>query len=68
MQWDEAKEMFIPAQPYTSWVLYQDDLTYGQWQWKAPVDKPADAGDDDGNGGMISYTWNEDAQSWDLDE
>ena len=49
--YDEARDAFIPPQPYPSWVLNDDTCL-----WDSPVAYP-----DDGK----NYAWNESAQSWD---
>ena len=48
--YDEARDAFIPPQPYGSWILVEDTCL-----WEAPVAYPTD-----GN----SYRWNEDTTSW----
>ena len=48
--YDEARDAFIPPQPWPSWLL--DETTC---LWEAPVPRPTD-------GGM--YTWNETLQQW----
>jgi len=48
--YDEARNAFIPPQPYASWVL--DEATC---LWVAPIDYPAD-------GKM--YTWDEPTTDW----
>ena len=52
--YDIENDVFISPQPYPSWV--KTDNNCG---WKAPVDYP-----DDDN----FYVWNEETQSWDLEE
>tara|TARA_B100001559_G_scaffold264600_2_gene230462 strand:+ start:303 stop:635 length:333 start_codon:yes stop_codon:yes gene_type:complete len=47
-----AEDKWIAHQPWESWVL--DDTGY---DWKAPVDKPADFQDK-------FYLWNEEKQIW----
>ena len=49
--YDEARDAFIPPQPYPSWVLNEETC-----RWEAPVAHP-----DDDN----SYEWNEETTSWD---
>ena len=49
--WDEARNAFIPPQPFPSWVINEATC-----QWQAPVAMPTD-------GKM--YTWNEATQAWD---
>lgn len=48
--YDEARDAFIPPQPFPSWVLNEDTCL-----WDAPVPYPQD-------GKM--YTWSEDDQTW----
>jgi hypothetical protein len=48
--YDEARDAFIPPQPYASWVL--DEATC---LWEAPVAMPTDGAD---------YTWDEQAGDW----
>lgn len=50
------KDVFIPPQPYPSWIL--DETT---WSWKAPVEIPSDAFDPI-NGHI--YKWDEGTLSW----
>ena len=54
--YDESRDAFIPPKTvaHPSWILNEDTCL-----WKAPVPHP----DDDKR-----YKWNEDGQSWDLDE
>jgi hypothetical protein len=49
--YDDAKDAFIPPQPYLSWVLNETTCV-----WEAPVAQP-----DDDN----LYIWNESTLSWD---
>jgi hypothetical protein len=48
--YDEARDAFIPPQPYNSWTLNEDTC-----QWEAPSAYP----DDD-----KLYEWNEETTSW----
>lgn len=48
--YDQARDAFIPPQPYPSWLLDEDTCL-----WQPPTPRPDD-------GGM--YTWNEDLQQW----
>lgn len=50
--YDETNNVFIPPQPYASWVLNENI-----WDWEAPTAKP----DDD-----FRYYWNEDTTSWEV--
>lgn len=49
--YDAVNDAFIAPQPYPSWVL--NDV----FQWMPPVPYPQDG---------ASYSWNEQAQQWDL--
>lgn len=49
----EDLDLFISPSPYSSWILNE---TTGQWE--APIPYPNDEN---------NYTWNEETQSWDLD-
>ena len=48
--YDEARDAFIPAKPYPSWLLNEDTCL-----WDPPVPYP------EGDG---FYTWDEESQSW----
>jgi hypothetical protein len=48
--YDEARDAFIPPQPYASWVLDEDTCL-----WVAPIDYPADGG---------QYVWDEETTDW----
>jgi len=48
--YDEARDAFIPPQPFLSWLLNEETC-----QWEAPVARPDDDGD---------YVWNETTQTW----
>lgn len=48
--YDEARDAFIPPQPYASWLLNDDSCL-----WKAPVPYP-----DDGE----RYQWDEELGQW----
>ena len=48
--YDEAKDAFIPPQPYPSWELNAETCV-----WEAPVPYP-----DNGN----IHNWNEESQTW----
>lgn len=52
--YDEARDAFIPPQPYPSWVL--DEATC---LWQPPLPYPEDGG---------NYRWDEDLFSWELDQ
>ena len=48
--YDKKRDAFIPAKPFTSWVLNEDTCL-----WEAPIPKPDDNKD---------YLWNEAEQEW----
>ena len=50
--YDEARDAFIPAKPYPSWVLDEDTCL-----WVAPIALPDDAD-------TVAYTWDEEAGAW----
>ena len=50
--YDEARDAFIPPQPYSSWVLNESTCL-----WEAPVPYPDD---------NQMYLWNEETQQWDV--
>lgn len=52
--YDEARDAFIPPQPYKSWVLNEDTC-----RWEAPTSYPEDG---------KYYVWNEEKQDWNLVE
>jgi hypothetical protein len=52
--YDKTRDAFIPPQPFPSWTLNEETCL-----WEAPVAYP-----DDGN----MYNWNEETQTWDLQE
>ncbi len=60
MIWDEDNNIFIPKQPYSSWVLNTTTAT-----WHSPIgDQPDDLTDEEKAAGT-AYAWNEDGKSWD---
>jgi len=52
--YDSTRDAFIPPQPYPSWTLNETTCL-----WECPVAYPTD-------GNM--YNWNEETQTWDLQE
>lgn len=48
--YDEARDAFIPPQPFPSWVLDEETCL-----WVAPVPMPEDG---------VSYSWDESAGNW----
>ena len=58
MKYDVERDAFIPPQPYPSWTLGEETLT-----WNPPKPRPeqeADITDED----FIRYGWNENAVDW----
>jgi len=53
-KYDQTRDVFIPKKPFNSWVLNETTCL-----WDPPVVKP-----DDGQ----RYNWNEENQTWDLNE
>jgi hypothetical protein len=51
-KYDQARDAFIPLQPYNSWILNETTC-----QWESPVAYPSDG---------QNYQWNEQTKSWDL--
>jgi hypothetical protein len=51
-QYDQTRDAFIPPKPFNSWILNEDTC-----QWQSPIPYPNDG---------ISYSWNEQSQTWDL--
>jgi hypothetical protein len=52
--YNSVADYFFSPQPFSSWVLNNDA------QWQAPIPMPTDAPKD------FYYTWNENAQEWNL--
>ena len=52
--YDESRDAFIPPKPLPSFILNEDTCL-----WETPIPHPDD---------NKRYKWNEDGQSWDLDE
>jgi len=63
MKYDVERDAFIYPQPFPSWLLNEESLS-----WEAPVPMPeqeAELGDED----FIHYMWDEENQSWvEIDE
>lgn len=55
--YDEARDAFIPPQPYPSWTLNDDTCL-----WDCPVEQPAPIENEDGT--VTFHTWDEDNQEW----
>jgi hypothetical protein len=51
--YDETRDAFLTAQPYPSWILTEDTLS-----WVAPVSDPQAQSDG------VPYTWDESSISW----
>ena len=48
--YDRENDVFIPIQPYNSWILNQET-----WEWEAPTPYPMDG---------FTYIWNEHNLIW----
>lgn len=48
-EYDAENDVFIPVQPYDSWILNQE------FKWEAPIEYPADG---------LEYYWDERLKSW----
>lgn len=48
--YDEARDAFIPPQPFASWVLNDETC-----QWEAPIPYPQDG---------VVYSWDEELGDW----
>ena len=58
MKYDAERDAFIPPQPFPSWLLNEESLS-----WEPPIPMPeqeAELGDE----GFIHYMWDEENQSW----
>lgn len=55
--YDEARDAFIPPQPYPSWTLNDDTCL-----WDCPVEQPDPIENEDGT--VTFHTWDEDNQEW----
>ena len=58
MKYDVERDAFIPPQPFPSWLLNEESLS-----WEPPIPMPeqeAELGDE----GFIHYMWDEENQSW----
>jgi hypothetical protein len=53
MKYDSTRDAFIFIQPYPSWVLDEDTLS-----WKAPIPDPQAHSDG------VPYSWDEESVSW----
>tara|TARA_R100000995_G_C3481304_1_gene124080 strand:+ start:1518 stop:1916 length:399 start_codon:yes stop_codon:yes gene_type:complete len=52
-EWNSTHNKVLKPKPYSTWVI--DETT---WEWKAPVDAPADAME-------VAYEYNNDTEVWD---
>ena len=55
--YDEARDAFIPPQPYPSWTLNEDTCL-----WDCPVEQPDPIENEDGT--VTFHIWDEDNQEW----
>ena len=65
-EWDESNNIFWPKKPYASWVKDTTTAT-----WKSPIgDAPEltaeQQSQNEAKTHMWGYDWNEESQSWDL--
>ena len=61
--YNESEDVFVPPQPYPSWVLNESD-----WLWEPPIPQPDTVPDgthifDDGNAAG-SWIWDESIANW----
>ncbi len=61
--YDQANNVFIPPQPYSSWSVNTDTL-----DWEPPTPMPVDGGFHEDSNTFVSYEWNEENLSWDRNE
>jgi len=65
--YDENRDAFIAPKTFNSWILDEDTCV-----WKAPIEKPITYSqnilDDNNNPIKDIYNWNEETQSWDLED
>jgi len=57
--YDSVRDAFIPPKPFASWTLNESACL-----WDCPVDYPTENEDAEGN--LIFYSWNEEDQQWDI--
>tara|TARA_R110000787_G_scaffold284741_1_gene398858 strand:+ start:820 stop:1242 length:423 start_codon:yes stop_codon:yes gene_type:complete len=55
--YDEAKDIFIPEQPFSSWVFNESTV-----EWEAPIAFPSNTDSD--NAEEMSVFWDEDNNRW----
>ncbi len=61
--YDQANNVFIPPQPYSSWSVNTDT-----WDWEPPTPMPGDGGFHEDSNTFVFYEWNEENLSWDRTE
>ena len=60
-KYDQIRDAFIPPKRYNSWTLNEDTC-----QWEAPIPMPELTQEQTDNNNF--YEWNEENQTWDLNE
>ena len=60
-KYDQIRDAFIPPKRYNSWTLNEDTC-----QWEAPIPMPELTQEQIDNNNF--YEWNEENQTWDLNE
>ena len=68
MTYDEDNDIFISKKPYASWVL-----NVAEARWQSPIgDAPELTAEQTSQNEALThhwqYTWNEDNQSWDIED
>ena len=64
--YDEDRDVFIPKQPYSSWVLDISNATWISPIGNAPEITGEQLSQNESNTHLWDYDWNDTNQSWDL--
>ena len=59
--YDEDRDAFIAPKPFNSWILNEDTCL-----WESPISEPTLTEEEINNNNY--YSWNEDNQTWDLEQ
>ena len=59
--YDEDRDAFIAPKPFNSWILNEDTCL-----WESPIARPELTEEEINNNNY--YSWNEDNQTWDLEQ
>ena len=59
--YDEDRDAFIAPKPFNSWILNEDTCL-----WESPIFEPTLTEEEINNNNY--YSWNEDNQTWDLEQ